>query len=170
MGHHVHYEQLLLFIPNLFIPRWLDCKSDHVAGLGFQFGIGGELERLDPCGWMFHFRQIRATVANEIPNRAASSRDDQCVTPNSADGFELLLPGAGASDYGLICLGAGQEALHAPRIECTAENCRAGRGGRRAGYFNRDRTDGPVEVGTPSSSKSHSAGPSRFASAARRRH
>jgi hypothetical protein len=34
----------------------------------------------------FHVPQIRATEAREIPSSAASSRADQCVTPNRAGG------------------------------------------------------------------------------------
>src|SRR5680860_1119672 len=37
-------------------------------------------------GCSFHLRQIRATVAKEMPSCAASSRLDQCVTPSSGGG------------------------------------------------------------------------------------
>jgi hypothetical protein len=37
--------------------------------------------------WIFHLRQILATVENEMPNRPAKSRADQCVSPNSGGGL-----------------------------------------------------------------------------------
>jgi hypothetical protein len=49
----------------------------------------GSVENLNVStrqGCSFHFRQIRATVAKEIPNSAPSSRADQCVTPSRAGG------------------------------------------------------------------------------------
>ena len=41
------------------------------------------------CGWIFHLRQIRPTLENEIPNRSAIKRTDQCEMPSSAGGFPL---------------------------------------------------------------------------------
>ena len=49
----------------------------------------GSVENLNVStrqGCTFHLRQIRATVAKEIPSSAPSSRDDQCVTPSAAGG------------------------------------------------------------------------------------
>jgi hypothetical protein len=37
-------------------------------------------------GWIFHFRQIRATPAKEITNSPAKNRADQCVVPSRASG------------------------------------------------------------------------------------
>jgi hypothetical protein len=37
------------------------------------------------CGWMRHLRQIRATLANEIPSSAARNRADQRVTLGGHD-------------------------------------------------------------------------------------
>ena len=72
------------------VSRWVQVEPDHVAQLGFQLRVGGELECLDRCGWMFHLRQIRATEANEIPSRSAINRADQCDAPRCAGGLPML--------------------------------------------------------------------------------
>lgn len=49
----------------------------------------GSVENLNVsvrCGWMSHLRQIRATLAKEIPSSRPSSRADQCVTPRCSGG------------------------------------------------------------------------------------
>jgi len=49
----------------------------------------GSVENLKVCtrqGCRFHLRQIRATLAKEIPSSAPSSRADQCVTPRRCGG------------------------------------------------------------------------------------
>ena len=49
----------------------------------------GSVENLNVSrrhGCSFQSRQIRATDANEIPSCLASSRADQCVTPNDSGG------------------------------------------------------------------------------------
>ena len=42
------------------------------------------------CGWIFHLRQIRATLAKEIPSSAARNRADQCVSPSRDGGLPSL--------------------------------------------------------------------------------
>jgi hypothetical protein len=48
-------------------------------------------------GCRFHFRQIRATDANDTPSSRASSRADQCVTPNDGGGFVMVATTTSAS-------------------------------------------------------------------------
>ena len=42
------------------------------------------------CGWMCHLRQIRATLANEIPSSVAMKRADQWVIPSRGGGRPSL--------------------------------------------------------------------------------
>ena len=67
--------------------RRVQIQPDHVADLGLQFRIGGELERLDPPGLQVPAApDPRHRREAEIPSSAASSRLDQCVTPSRCGG------------------------------------------------------------------------------------
>jgi hypothetical protein len=58
----------------------VQIQPDHVADLGVEFRVGGELERLDPPGLQVPVAPDPRTVAKSTPSSAASSRLDQCVT------------------------------------------------------------------------------------------
>ena len=84
---------LLLLIPpeepagtRYQLQQCLSQEPDHVADLGVQLGIGGDLKVCRFQGFRSLSRQIRATEANEIPISLASSRADPYVTPRCAGG------------------------------------------------------------------------------------
>ncbi len=62
----------------------------------------GSVENLNVCvrhGCTFHFRQIRATVANDIPSSAPSRRADQCVTPRCGGGAASVAANTASSSW-----------------------------------------------------------------------
>ena len=61
-------------------------KPDDVADLRFQLRIGGELEVAARQGCSPYSRHTSATFTFDRPSSAASSRDDQCVTPSRCGG------------------------------------------------------------------------------------
>ena len=64
------------------------------------------------CGWMPHLRQIRATLANEMPSSAARNRADQCVIPSRSGGLPSSASVATTTSASLIS--AGRTAAHLP--------------------------------------------------------
>ncbi len=63
--------------------------TSRLRGTRIFVSSSGSVENLNVStrhGCRFHFRQIRATVADDIPSSAPSSRDDQCVTPSLSGG------------------------------------------------------------------------------------
>jgi hypothetical protein len=58
------------------------------------------------CGWMSHLRQIRATLANDIPSSAARNRADQCVIPSLSGG--LPSPASVAATTSISSISAGR--------------------------------------------------------------
>jgi hypothetical protein len=63
--------------------RRVHIQPDHVADLGVELGIGGELERLGTPGLQVPLAPDPGTDANPICNCSPSNRADQCVTPRA---------------------------------------------------------------------------------------
>jgi hypothetical protein len=57
-------------------PRWRRyIEAHHVAHLGHEVRVGGELEGLQPGGWRPNARQMRCTVETERPQTFAMPRE-----------------------------------------------------------------------------------------------
>ena len=72
------------------VSRWVQVEPDHVAQLGFQLRVGGELECLDPVRLDVPLAPDPGHRANEIPSRSAINRADQCDAPRCAGGLPML--------------------------------------------------------------------------------
>ena len=79
LGFLVHAEHHRLV-------RRVQVQPDHVADLGVQPRVGGELEALRPPRLQAPFPPDVRDFTLEMPSSAASSRDDQCVTPSRSGG------------------------------------------------------------------------------------